>query len=115
MKQREKFISLLKNLPKKLVKSITADRGKEFHMWVKVGKRLETPFYFSDPGTPEQRGTNENTKGRIRRTYLKGTDFSRLTQNEIMMFLLNFNQVPQKVFNFNTPFEVFMNYLSCST
>jgi len=111
----KEIVSLLKGLPKKLVKSITADRGKEFHMWVEVEKELETPFYFSDPGVPGQRGTNENTNGRIRRTYPKGSDFSRLTQNEIMTFLLNFNQVPRKVLNFNTPFEVFMNYLPCST
>ena len=73
------IISLLKNLPKKLVKSITADRGKEFHMWVKVEKALEIPFYFSS-GVPGQRGTNENTNGRIRRTYPKGTDFNKLTR-----------------------------------
>lgn len=109
------IVSLLKNLPKKLVKSITADRGKEFHMWIEVEKGLEIPFYFSDPGAPGQRGTNENTNGRIRRTYPKGTDFSKLTQNEIMTFLLNFNQVPRKVLNFNTPFEIFMNYLPRST
>ncbi|WP_338653159.1 IS30 family transposase [Sporosarcina psychrophila] len=111
----KEIISLLKNLPKKLVKSITADRGKEFHMWVNVEKGLEIPFYFSDPGVPGQRGTNENTNGRIRRTYPKGTEFNKLTRNEIITFLLNFNQVPRKVLNFNTPFEVFMSYLPCST
>ena len=99
----KEIISLMKSLPKKLVKSITADRGKEFHMWIEVEKGLELPFYFSDPGAPGQRGTNENTNGRIRRTYPKGTDFSRLTQQEIIEFLLNFNQVPRKVLNLNTP------------
>ena len=84
-------------------------------MWIEVEKGLELPFYFLDPGAPSQRGTNENTNGRIRRTYPKGTDFSRFDQQEIMEFLLNFNQVPRKVLNFNTPFEVFMNYLPCST
>ncbi|MFD1926500.1 IS30 family transposase [Sporosarcina siberiensis] len=111
----KEIIFLLKSLPKKLVKSITADRGKVFHMWIEVEKGLEIPFYFSDPGAPGQRGTNENTNGRIRRTYPKGTDFSKLTQKEIMEFLLNFNQVPRKVLNFNTPFEILMNYLPCST
>ena len=110
-----KMIALLKHLPKKLIKSITADRGKEFHMWIEVEKALEIPFYFSDPGMPGQRGTNENTNGRIRRTYPKGTDFSKMTQKEIMEFLLNFNQVPRKVLNFNTPFEVFMSFYNRST
>lgn len=109
------IIHVLKNLPKKVVKSITADRGKEFHLWVEVEKGLEVPFYFSDPGVPGQRGTNENSNGRIRRTYPKGTDFSRMSQRDIMDFLLVFNQVPRKVLNYNTPFEVFMNFLPCST
>jgi len=43
---------VLKNQPKKVVKSITADRGKEFHLWVEVEKGLEISFYFSDLGVP---------------------------------------------------------------
>jgi IS30 family transposase len=109
------MIQLLKNLPKKMVKSITADRGKEFHLWIEVEKALEIPFYFADPGAPGQRGTNENTNGRIRRSYPKGTDFSQMTQNEIIGFLLNFNQIPRKVLNYNTSFEIFLNYLPRST
>ena len=109
------IIHVLKSLPKKVVKSITADRGKEFHGWVEVEKALEIPFYFLDPGVPGQRGTNENSNGRIRRTYPKGTNFRRITQKEIMGFLLEFNQVPRKILNYNTPFEVFMSFLSRST
>ncbi|MBT2581190.1 IS30 family transposase [Planococcus sp. ISL-109] len=109
------IIQVLKNLPKKVVKSITADRGKEFHLWEEVEKGLEVPFYFADPGVLGQRGTNENSNGRIRRTYPKGTDFSRMTQKEILDFLLVFNQLPRKVLNYNTPFEVFMSFLPCST
>lgn len=109
------IIALLKYLPKKMVKSITADRGKEFHQWIKVEKALEIPLYFADPGAPGQRGTNENTNGRIRRTYPKGTDFSKMSQIEIIDFLLSFNQIPRKVLNYNTSFEIFMNYLPCST
>ncbi|PIC99895.1 hypothetical protein CSV68_05400 [Sporosarcina sp. P29] len=60
-------------------------------MWIEVEKRLGLPFYFSDSGVPDQRGTNVNTNGRIRRTYPKGTDFSKLTQQEIIEFLLYFN------------------------
>ncbi|ALS79418.1 hypothetical protein AUO94_12615 [Planococcus kocurii] len=73
------IIHMLKNLPKKVVKSIAADRGTEFHGWIEVEKALEIPFYFSNPSVPGQRVTNENSNGRIRRTYPKGTDFSRMT------------------------------------
>lgn len=59
-------------------------------------KKLRKTFYFADPGAPAQRGTNENTNGRVRRTYPKGTDFSQIAQEEIIDFLLNFNQIPKK-------------------
>ncbi len=49
--------------------------------------------------------------GRIRRTHPKETDFSRITQHEIIELLLNFNQVPRKALYFNTLFEIFMSYL----
>ncbi|HLG27404.1 MAG TPA: helix-turn-helix domain-containing protein [Paenisporosarcina sp.] len=55
------------------------------------------------------------TNGRIRRSYPKWTDFSQMTQNEIIEFLLNFNQIPRKVLNYNTSFEIFLNYLPRST
>lgn len=49
-------------------------------MWVEVEKELKTPpFYSSNTGVTGQRGTNENIYGRIRRTYLKGSDFSKMT------------------------------------
>ncbi|KAA0954731.1 IS30 family transposase [Planococcus sp. ANT_H30] len=82
------IIHVLKNLPKKVVKSITADRGTEFHGWIEVEIALEIPFYFSDPGVSGQRVTNENSNGCIRRTYPKGTDFSRMIQKETLYFLL---------------------------
>ena len=114
-KTAQAIIHVWKTLPKKVVKSITADRVKEFHRWIEVEKALEIPVYFSDPGVPGQRGTNENSNGRVRRTYPKGTDFSRLSQKKILDFLLTFNQVPRKVLNYNTPFEVFMSFLPRST
>ncbi|WP_245830281.1 hypothetical protein [Planococcus faecalis] len=68
----QEIIHVLKNLSKKIVKSITADRSKEFYDWLEVEKALEIPFYFSDLGVPGQLGTNENNDGRIRLRYPKG-------------------------------------------
>lgn len=59
-------------------------------------KKLWKSFYFAEPGAPAQRGTNENTNGRVRRTYPKGTDLSQMALEEIIDFLLNFNQIPKK-------------------
>ncbi|MFD1929242.1 hypothetical protein ACFSFY_14460 [Sporosarcina siberiensis] len=66
-------------------------------MWVGVKKGLDISSYLSSPGVPDQRDTNENTNGRIRCTYPKGTKFGSKPKNDINDFLLNFNQVPRKV------------------
>ena len=61
------MINLLAGLPKRKRKSITPDRGKEFSKHRKVTKHLNgIPFYFADPHSPWQRGTNENTNGLLR-------------------------------------------------
>ncbi|WP_155799282.1 IS30 family transposase [Planococcus antarcticus] len=43
------IIRVLKNLPKKVVKFITPDRGKEFHQWIEVEKSLGNPVLLRGP------------------------------------------------------------------
>ena len=64
-------------------------------------------MYFAKPYASWQRGTNENTNGRIRRFWPKKFDMATLTEKEIedRIFMLNFT--PRKVLGGLTPFEVF--------
>ena len=69
---------LIKNtrkLPQELYKSLTWDRGKE----MAAGHRrftLATDIQVSDPCSPWQRGSNENTNALLRQYMPEGIDIS---------------------------------------
>lgn len=68
--------------------SITVDNGSEFadaagmeQSCRSQGQR--TKVYYCHPYSSWERGTNENTNGLIRRWFPKGTDFTKVTTQEI--------------------------------
>jgi len=68
----EKLIEMLSTIPESHRKSITLDRGSEFAKHALVTDALDQlPFYFADPHSPWQRGTNENTNGLLREYFPK--------------------------------------------
>jgi len=66
-----------------------------------------TNVYFADPYSPWQRGLNENTNGLIRKFYPKGTDFSKISEREILKVQDLLNNRPRDLLGFNTPKQVF--------
>lgn len=105
-----KIIELLSVFPKESIRSITPDRGKEFSKHPQVTDSLNNvPFYFSDPHSPWQRGTNENTNGLLREYLPKGQEMNSYTASEIQQFTNKLNKRPRKCLNWRTPFEVFFN------
>ena len=67
---------LVSSLPKGCFKSFTSDRGKEFGCYRQVEDELGIDFYFADPYSAWQRGTNENSNGLLREFYPKKTDLA---------------------------------------
>ncbi len=61
----------------------------------------------SDPYSPWQRGTNEQTNGLLRRYFPKGTDFSKVSHKQLQQSVRLINQRPRKSLNYRTPEEVF--------
>ncbi|EOH73887.1 IS30 family transposase [Enterococcus malodoratus] len=99
--------SLLVSLNPMNLKSITSDRGSEFALHSDITKKHSVEFYFSDPYSPWQRGTNENTNGLIREYLPKRKDIGDYTDEFIEQFVDKMNLRPRKCLGWKTPYEVF--------
>ena len=102
---------LLDSLNTESLKSITSDRGSEFSGHSKITKKYNIEFYFSDPYSPWQRGTNENTNGLIREYIPKRKDIGDYVDEYIENFVDKINLRPRKCLNWLTPYEVFYGKL----
>jgi IS30 family transposase len=89
------------------VKTITADNGTEFHNYRELESILGTEVYFATPHHAWERGTNENTNGLIRQYLPKGTNLSRLTQQQCDRIAEQLNNRPRLRLGFKTPNEVY--------
>jgi transposase, IS30 family len=89
------------------VKTITADNGTEFHNYRELENILDTEVYFATPHHAWERGTNENTNGLIRQYLPKGTNLSKLTQQQCDHIAEQLNNRPRLRLGFKTPNEVY--------
>lgn len=102
------MVDLLKPFLNVKLRSITPDRGKEFSYHAKTSQLLNgVPFFFPNPYSPWERGTNENTNGLIREYMPKHTCFSLFSDDTIKSFVNKLNCRPRKCLGWKSPFEVF--------
>ena len=89
------------------VHTLTYDNGKEFAYHMDIGQALDAQGYFAHPYHSWERGLNENTNGLIRQYLPKGTDFDKLTTEQIRTIMDKLNNRPRKCLRFKTPNQVF--------
>jgi len=100
---RKAYVKAIKTLPKELAKTLTYDQGKEMSDHKRFTLATGMEVYFAHPGSPWERGTNENTNGLIRQYFPKGTDFRTVSAQEIKRVQRQLNQRPRKAINYLTP------------
>lgn len=105
-------IKIFHKIPKVFRKTLTLDNGKEFAEFKKIEKKTGLDIYFSDPYSPWQRGTNENTNGLLRQYLPKGSDLRLISDEQLALVVKKLNNRPRKCLNYLTPHEVFFGSLS---
>jgi IS30 family transposase len=108
---------VLIQLPRLKRRTITFDQGSEFAQWRDLQQQTKCRAYYCDPHSPWQRGTNENTNGRIRRFLPRSTLIQTLIQTDIDKICKKMNTIPRKVLRFHTPKEMIkLNFqIDCCT
>lgn len=104
---RKAYAKKLTHLPRELARTLTYDQGKEMSEHIQFTIDTGIQVYFAHPGSPWERGTNENTNGLIRQYFPKGTDFSKVSIKEIRRVERELNDRPRKVLDWRKPDEVF--------
>lgn len=103
---REAYTKELRLLPREITKTLTYDQGKEMSEHKQFTIDTGIQVYFAHPGSPWERGTNENTNGLIRQYFPKGTEFDQISGREIKRVQRELNDRPRAVLHYQKPDEV---------
>ena len=98
-------------LPRKVLKSLTWDRGREMYAHKQFSVATNMAVYLCDPSSPWQRGSNENTNGLLRQYFPKRTCLSAFSQSELDVYADKLNSRPRKTLAFRTPAQAFQDVL----
>lgn len=102
-------ISMGRNLRKK--KTITYDNGIENRDHEEIASSLHVKNFFCNPYHSWEKGSVENTIGRIRRFIPKGADINGYSHADVAVIEHWLNHTPRKCLNFKTPYEIMQENL----
>ena len=102
---RNSLINVVSDLPAQLRQSLTWDQGAEMAEHLAFSAATKMPVYFCDPGSPWQRGSNENTNGLLRQYFPRGSDLRLHDAAALQSVADELNHRPRKVLDWDTPAE----------
>ena len=92
----------LRYLPKH---TVTFDNGPENSEWKILEERITVDCFFAHPYSSFERGSNENANGLLREYFPKGTDFTKISDEDISKVEYDLNTRPRKRLGYLTPLE----------
>lgn len=104
----------LKEIHPKIRKTLTRDRGTENFGYPTIEKELKLNCYFAHAYCSQERGSNENLNGLIRRVFPKKTNFARVSDAQVRRVEYLLNTRPRKRHGGRTPLEVLFKRTGCA-
>lgn len=102
----EQYAKTIVNLSLGLkVRSLTTDNGIENKQHKLVTQAIGAKVYFTDPYASWQKGGVENANKMLRRYFPKGTDFSKIKQEQIAQVLWTINNKPRQSLGFKSAIQ----------
>lgn len=113
--KKDALIRRLGVFPKDLRLTLTTDNGSENSCHKEIAEKLELLMFFCHAYHSWEKGTVENTNGRIRRFIPKGKSLDDLTDQQIKEVEMRMNSTPRKCLGYLTPYEKMDQVLSLSS
>lgn len=107
-------IGRMQAIPPQFRKTLTRDRGGENRGYRAVEKELGMTVYFAHAYCSQERGSNENLNGLVRRVYPKKTDFRNVTDADLRALEYKLNTRPRKRHGGKTPLEIWYERTGCA-
>ena len=87
------------------IKTITTDNGIEFEKIGLLASWVDCLVYFCEPYASWQKGSNEHINWLVRRFYKKGTDFTNVSDEELIDTQNKINLMDREMFNWASSYE----------
>jgi len=110
--KKDTLVSRLLGYPKKARLTLTADNGAENSYHLQITEKLGLDVFFAHAYHSWEKGTVENTNGRIRRYIPKGVSLDQISSEQIQALEHKLNSTPRKCLRYLTPYEKMVQVVS---